>query len=488
MPRTLRLRLVTLVAVLGLVVAACGDDGGDDAAPEETSTTSTTLGEVPTADPDSELAALCPVDALDGAAGPVTIDLWHSMTVELEATLAGLVADYNASQDRVRVNLVFQGSYNESLDKYLTALRGGSRPTLIQLEETALQLGIDSGSFIPVQACVDAAGFSFDDYIERVVTAYTVENTLWPMPFNTSNPILYANRTILDRANVGPLPTTLAEVRAAAQAVVDSGAAASGVSLIGSGWIIEQLFALDDQVYVDGGNGRTERATELLIDTDLGLEVFTWVHDMVRDGLATYVGDGANAEHFIALATGQAAMTIDTTAALRSVVIGARDFPDVQVEIGPMPSVADRPGGVLVGGAAMWLDAETTDEERAASWDFLVWLTEPEQQATWHAGSENLPGTGYVPIRKSAIELAVVTDLWAEEPEFRVAYDQLVTGAETVATAGPVIGNHAQVRQRAIVPALERMYIQGQDPAAALAQAKSEADAIIADYTRRIGG
>lgn len=497
-------RWLPVLVTFGLVAAACGgsddgdatpattaapvttapgddgDDGDDDGDGEEAP--ATTLAPLPEPDPGSELAALCPVDALDGASGPVSIDFWHSMTVELEETLAGLVADYNASQDRVNVNLLFQGSYNESLDKFQTALRGGVRPSIIQLEETALQLGIDSQAFVPMQACVDASDYSFSDYIERTVKAYTVDGVLWPMPFNTSNPVLYANRTLLDAAGVVELPTTLAELRAAAEQIVASGVAPNAISLTSSSWILEQFFALDDEVYTDGGNGRQERASEVLLDSELGLEIFTWLHDMVADGLATYVGSGDDAEHFIALALGQAVMTIDTTAALRSVLIAARDFPAVEVEIGPMPSVGERTGGVLVGGAALWLDSTTSDEQRAAAWDFVTWLNSPEQQATWHAG------TGYVPIRQSAIELPAVAELWATEPEFRVAYDQLVNGPETLATAGPVIGNHSQVRLRALVPALERMYLQGLAPDAALAQAKAEADSIIADYTRRVGG
>lgn len=515
-PRTARVRrtrrLVALAVTLGLVAAACGgsddsadgdtdaptttvapddgdDGGGDGDGPDDTTDddgpgdgATTTVAPLPEPDPGSDLAALCPVDALDGASGPVTIDFWHSMTVELEETLSALVADYNASQDRVQVNLVFQGSYNESLDKFQTALRGGTRPSIIQLEETALQLGIDSEAFVPMQACVDAAGYDFEDYIARTVKAYTVDGVLWPMPFNTSNPVLYANNALLTAAGVTELPTTLDEVRAAAQAIVDAGVAPNGLSLIGSAWVVEQFYALADRPFVDGGNGRDQRATEVLLEDPLGLEVFTWLHDMVNDGLATYVGDGADAEHFIALALGQAAMTIDTTAALRSVLVAAQDFPDVEVAIGPMPSLGERTGGVLVGGAAIWLDGTTSDEQRAASWDFVTWLNEPEQQATWHAG------TGYVPIRQSATELPEVADLWAEEPAFRVAYDQLVEGPETVGTAGPVIGNHAQVRLRAIVPALERMYLQAMPPDMALAQAKAEADQVIADYTRRVGG
>ena len=477
-PLTRILRLTAVLLVPLLVVAACG--GGDDdesGGPSDTAD----IGEVPEADPESDLAAQCPVDALDEADGPVTITMWHSMTVELNDTLEALVDRYNSSQDQVVVELQFQGTYNESLDKYLAALRGGTRPTIVQLEETALQLGIDAESFVPVQACVDSAAYSFDDYIDRTVAAYTVDGVLRAMPFNTSNPVLYANMTLLRAAGVEQLPETTDELRAAAQAVVDTGVAPAGVTFTTSAWLIEQWYGLAGEPYVDGENGRAERASEVLLDTELGQEIFDFMGSMVADGLATAVGDGANQEHLIALATGQAAMTMNTSAALRSVKVAAQDFPDVEVAIGRLPSVGERDGGVLVGGAALWIDDDTSDEERAAAWDFLTWLNEPEQQAEWHAG------TGYVPIRESAIELPAVADLWAAEPEFRVAYDQLVDGVENVGSAGPVIGNHAQMREDAIAPALERMWIQGMDPAAALAQAKSDAEQIISDYTERLG-
>jgi sn-glycerol 3-phosphate transport system substrate-binding protein len=487
-------RAVAVLTVAAVAVVACGGGagGGDGAGavdPEPTGAAVATdpdAGSTDAASPDPgaapELADQCPVAALDGATEPVTITVWHAMQVELEETLTALTQRYQASQDRVRVELVFQGGYEDALDKYLTALRGGVRPTVVQLADVALQLGVDSGSFVPLQACVEAARYDLSDHLERVVSAYTVDGVLWPMPFNTATPVLYANGAALRQAGVSELPATLDEVRSAARAVVDAGVAPSGLALTTHAGLVEQWFALADQPLVDGGNGRRERATELLLDTDLGRELFGWLSAMVADGLATNVGSGDNAEHFIAIATGQAAMTIETSAALRSVLVVSTQFPDVEVAVGPMPSLGERTGGVLVGGGAMWLDAATEDLERAAAWDYLRWLSEPAQQAEWHAG------TGYLPIRHSAVESGPVAQLWAAEPEFRIAYDQLVEGPATTATAGPVIGNHPLVRRRAVEAALERMWLQGQDPVAAVAQADADGDAVIADYNRRVRG
>ena len=44
----------------------------------------------------------CPVDALDGADGPVEITFWHAMRRPTEDALVALTDAYNASQDKVR--------------------------------------------------------------------------------------------------------------------------------------------------------------------------------------------------------------------------------------------------------------------------------------------------------------------------------------------------------------------------------------------------
>ena len=73
---------------------------------------------------------------------------------------------------------------------------------------------IDSASVLPAQACVDADNYDMTDYIERVVDYYTVDNMLWPMPFNVSNPVLYYNKAAFERPASIPNkpPTTLDEI------------------------------------------------------------------------------------------------------------------------------------------------------------------------------------------------------------------------------------------------------------------------------------
>ncbi len=78
-------------------------------------------------------------------------------------------------------------------------------------------------------------------------------------------------------------------------------------------------------------------------------------------------------------------------------------------------------------------------------------------------------------------------DYWAQNPGFKVAYDQLVDGPNTIATAGSVIGNNTGERA-AVRDAMNSMFLNGASPRSALAEAAKGATAAIEDYNSRIGG
>ena len=116
-------------------------------------TTPATIAPTTTESPLADLPA-CPTDALDDASGPVEITFWHGMANELETSLIALTDEYNASQDRVHVDLQNQTSYNSAIDKYIQSSQD-SRPTLIQFPEYVVQSFAESGTLIPIEACLE---------------------------------------------------------------------------------------------------------------------------------------------------------------------------------------------------------------------------------------------------------------------------------------------------------------------------------------------
>ncbi len=157
----------------------------------------------------------CPTGALDGASGPVDITFWHGMANELETSLIALTDDYNASQDRVHVDLQNQTSYNSAIDKYIQSSQD-SRPTLIQFPEYVVQSFAQSDTLIPIEACLQDSGYDTSAFLERTLDAYTFEGIRWAMPFNVSNPVLYYNRQMFEAAGLDPdaSPVSLDDLRA----------------------------------------------------------------------------------------------------------------------------------------------------------------------------------------------------------------------------------------------------------------------------------
>jgi sn-glycerol 3-phosphate transport system substrate-binding protein len=426
----------------------------------------------------------CPLKALDRADKPVEITFWHSMTRTNEATLIRLTDAFNASQEKVRVNLVNQTTYEDTVEKFRNALATGDVPDVAQLPETFLQQAIDSQAILPIQACVDADKYELSDYLPRVIEYYTVEDTLWALPFNVSNPILYYDKNAFRAAGLDPEqpPATLDDVRAASEAIKASGYPA-GFALKIDAFFFEQFLAKSGKPYVNNGNGRNDRATEVEFDNRTGQEFFTWMSEMVADGLAvTNARSGASAiDNYLAIGNRQAAMTVDSIAGLGEIaqVLGSGQFSHVDLGVAPMPGPVGK-GGVLVGGAAFYIMKETSDEKQAAAWEYAKFMSTPENIAEWAAG------TGYIPIRESSVAMPVFQQRLADIPEFIIGYDQLKEGKNNLATAGPVIGDYLGVRV-AVDEAVTRMLTDGKKPKPSLEDAKNESDAVIQDYNERVG-
>lgn len=446
----------------------------------DVTTTTTPLADLPP----------CPVDALDAAATPVEITFWHGLNADNEDAINRVTEDYNASQDRVVVTPQNQGSYGETIDKYFQSSQA-SRPDVVMFPEYMVQQTADSGSVIPMGACVEASGFDTSRFQPSALAAYTTAGVQWGMPFNVSNPVLYYNRSLFEAAGLDPddPPGSLEELREYSQAIVDSGAATYGIALdtgsdSGGGWFLEQWFANAGQFYADNGNGRLAPATRVLYDDAFGVELLTYVQQLIEDGLAFNVGDNAGgSDNFLKLAdqAEPAAMTIGTSAALGTVlnVVDGGLIPGItgdDIGIGPLPGPGPVPTA-LIGGASVYVVADHGDETAAAAWDYVQYLVSPEVQSLWATL------TGYVPVRDDALEVDPAATVYEQDPRFRVAYDQLIGSPDDLALQGPILGPQREVRTvtaRAVAD-----IFAGADVQEALAAAATQSNALITDYNAR---
>jgi sn-glycerol 3-phosphate transport system substrate-binding protein len=329
-----------------------------------------------------------------------------------------------------------------------------------------------------------AAKYNSAPLVPRALAYYRVNGVQWAMPFAESNPILYYNKKAFSAAGLNPNqpPTTLSQMVQDAKTLKAHG---SGMGLVLDSWHLETWLATANQLFVNHKNGRAGRATAGVFNNSVGRQIFTQLDDMVHSGAATTnPASGPDAfDNLLGIGTGKFGMTIDTSAALGTVtqLLGSGQYPNVQLGVGAFPVYSSSVrGGIEPGGSGVYISNKVPKLQQAAAWKYISFLMSASSQATWGAG------TGYIPVNTGATQTATIQHLWATNPGFKVAYDQLTGGANTPATAGSIIGPYSNVRND-VLAAETSMYQQGVKPATALANAEKAVNADIANYNQRLG-
>jgi sn-glycerol 3-phosphate transport system substrate-binding protein len=448
------------IAVLALALSACGGGSGEDGG-----------------------------GAKDETAGPVSIDFWHLETVANQAALDRLIDRFNASQDEVRVRLIFQGSSDDIILKLLTSLRGGDVPALVELADVDTQVMVDSGRVTPVQEFVDAEEYALSDFDEKVVGYYTVEGDLYAIPFAIAVPMLFYNKAAFREVGLDPEqpPTTLDDVRAYSEKLLKVDGAGnivrSGLAIDIRAWYLDLTLAQNGDLYVNNDNGRDGRPTEAVFNGSTGRAFFRWWGEMIGEGLAFNVGrNPTGADTFIAIGAGRAAMTFSASPALRSVldVLEAGGMEGVELGVGPFPSLSGGSNEPRVGSRALWVLNSRPEEEQRAAWQVAQWLAEPEQQAELFAES------GYLPVRLSSYEREASRLVLEKYPSYQVPVDLFLGVPATPAKLGPRIGPFSKVHET-VARAMEEVSAGGKDPMQALDDAAARATKELQDYNRRVG-
>ncbi|WP_367176180.1 extracellular solute-binding protein [Haloarcula rubripromontorii] len=378
-----------------------------------------------------ELATGSAAASTDGT----VVEFWHAMGGEKALLLEDLVREFESQADGISLTLRSKGSYRGTLDATLNAAENGDPPAIAQIFEIGTTRARDSGHFTPVEELLPSG--HIDALLDPVTNYYRFDGTLHSLPFNASNPVMAYNRDAFRQAGLDPSspPETLADVRSAAETLVDRGGVDTGITFANYSWFVEQWFAEADQLLVDENNGRSGSPTESYLDGEFAHDLFEWWQSLEADGLYHDPGieaRGAARTHF---AEENAAMLIGSTSSLNSIERSA----DFDVGTSQLPVLDDRTG-VLVGGASLWVGDAVSEAVHDAVGEFLTWLTEPAQQRRWHQE------TGYFPVHEETIPRLRADDWFERNPHYRTAFDQLMETRDTTATRGAQIGPFDTVR------------------------------------------
>lgn len=402
-------------------------------------------------------------DTSSGGGDPDKTDItfWHAMSGDNGDALQDIVDGFNDQSDSVHVEAIYQGSYDDSLTKLRAVGGSDEAPAIVQVFEIGTKYMSESGFITPVQEFIDEDDdFDISSLEENILNYYMVDDQLYSMPFNTSNAVMFYNKDMFEEAGLDPdnPPATFSEVQEAAEKLSD-GNRQYGFTMATIGWFFEQLMANSGAPYLDNDNGRDGDATEALVNSDEGQEIFNWLNEMNEAGTFTNYGndwDDPRGPFF----AGDIGMYFDSTANTAEVIKNSPH--EVGTAALPAPDNTE-PNGVIVGGASSWITNKVSEEEQDAAWEFIKYTSQSDVQAEWAAA------TGYFPTTPASYDEAVLNDVYDEFPQYRTAVDQLENTNANPETAGPL--TEAMPESRKIIEtALGEMY-EGKDPKAALDEA-----------------
>lgn len=449
------------------------------------------------------------------AQSPVDVKMWIAFTDNRLDWAQQKAAFFNTVFPQYNVTVEGYANYEQLFNATALAAEQNALPAIVQYFEVASQNALDSGYFKPIADAlagrteINGLAVNLDDFIGPVAAYYTIDGKFNSMPWNTSSSIMFSNMNILKAAGVDAPPATWAEMEAACEKIM---ALADGPEFCftwpNHGWFFEQWLAQQNAAYANNDNGRSARATEVVFNNAAGVALLNWLRDMKDKGYLYYSG-ARNGDSWAtvdqAFQSQQTAMAIYSSSDTAIYTDTGRQN-GYEVVASFLPYNQDAEGGWtgnLIGGASLWLvDGLPTEvEDGALTW--LTWLNNTENAAEWHQI------TGYLPIRNSSVEL-LNTDGWYDaiaangpsqvwmnlqivqdakgsnwfenNPNFRVAADQLAGSQQTVATAGALLGNFPAIRN-IVTKAIDTMLLtDGANAQAILDAAAAEANVTLEEY------
>lgn len=449
--------LFSLLVVLTLVMSAC----------TQATPTQPAEGEQPQTQPEATQEVVQP----PASTGPVQVTFWHAMSGSREEVIKGIADRFNQSQTLYQVIPEYNGSYAETLTKALTAYRTGTPPTIVQVYEVGTRTMLDSGAIVPVHT-LNKGEVDWNDVVQPILKYYSVDGSLYCMPFNSSTAMLYYNKDMFEAVGLDPEspPQTWEQVEEYSQKIMDAGLATGGFSMGWPAWILEQMYASHDQLLANEDNGRSGLATEVYLNSEFGIKVLTEWQRMAEEGVLVYGGrEYAANDPFLAK---QFPFLFQSTSSLGG-ILGKADF---KVGTAFLPRFEGYPqGNSVVGGGCLWVMDKASPEQQAGAWEFFKFINSEDETIAWHKG------TGYFPATNTAYEKLKAEGWFEEEPNHATAFDQIMGGADTPASRGVLLGNFVQIRD-IVGAAIEDVVVNGVDPTEALTKATNETNQVLQDY------
>lgn len=336
------------------------------------------------------------------------IVLWATYGARGQAYLDKLVKKYNNMQDEYYVQVFKNGSASEIRTK-LEASDKKNYPSLFC--GVPLSIGAYEGvDYIkPISELIEADEEDWTSGVyENVINSYCDDegNMLgWPLGVSCSG--YFVNLDVLTKAGYKLEDMTSYEkIAEAATAIKKQNLCKYGVIYHGTGVELIDMMTIQGHSYFNNGNGYTKPATEIVVGEGENLNGLNKAADITaqlyKDKVAGAYAMDLSTEGFPLFNSGDAGFIYATNSWTHYVVDGEPEFEYAFIPSVGIDDSAKFAGSVISEGTGLFIANTGNEREMKGAYEFLKFLAEPENQATW------CTCLGYVPYTDEA----VATEAW----------------------------------------------------------------------------
>lgn len=408
MQRSRKTLLLSVLALLLLLVAACGGTGA-----EPTATTA------PDSDGGEAEQPAEPTEAPADTGGEDTqLELigWSSSDAENEL-LNEIIADLNESQDTYTASFSPAPNYDEFLQ---AALAGGEPPDVFYLDSFKFPDFHDQGVLMNLDI------ENPDDFYESLRDGFSADGEFYCPPKDFSTLGLIYNETMFEEAGLD-VPTTWDELQSAAEQLTNEDEGVYGLSLSAdAARFLAFLYQAGGEVLADDGT--------MNFNTPEAKQAFEYYTGLLQDGYAVtpdQVDSGWNGEAFGKQAV---AMTVEGN---WMVPFLERDYPDVNFGVAELP---EGPGGKATLAFTVCYAVPQSAPNPEASQAFVNDLTSEEGMQEWTDLGLAMPTRKSLrdhwveqfPDRQAFLAGAEYAHPWQFVPGFQAVIDEINNGIQQI--------------------------------------------------------
>ncbi|MGP3638834.1 ABC transporter substrate-binding protein [Lentilactobacillus hilgardii] len=392
-------------------------------------------------------------------AGRTPVVLWHEMGGPAEVALDQMVDKFNKSQSTYEVIPQYQGAYDEVVQKIIQSHGSSASPALFQSFDISTAQMMHSKYTTPVQKFIDEDNYDVSDISPVARSFYSNKGKQLAMPFNTSQPVLYYNASLLKKYHITPpakSPSYSDVTRVAEQLYKRSHHQVKGMTMEIYGWLMEEALANAKTSLVNHGDGHVGNPTKIDLNNPTTVKYLKWIRTNIKSGDFVNYGSGASAEtnEIAAFLAGKLGIFVQSSAYIGQLTTGNKN--KLGISYFPHPN-GQKANGVGIGGAALWISNDKPTKVQKGAFEFIKYAERPDSQANWQKA------TGYLALNSQSQSQPALKSLYAKQPEAKVPGEQLAAAKPNDTNSG-ILMEGMQLTREMEETAMETVYDGGSIP------------------------